>query len=108
MTYNEFEKRRHRVGLKVLRAMIEEGMLLYGHHENGIDYTVVKPIEASGTDHEFCVLFEMQGGGWQYRDLGDDWIPDPEPSDRRFDWPRSAHNKIAMIARIEELLEQLK
>lgn len=99
-----FERQR-RAALKILRAMVEENVLVFGEPEPGIDYTTIKDVEQM-KDHPFLVRIR-ETGTWCYLDIVSDGLHDTHILPTDYIWPQSAHERMELLARIDTELEAL-
>lgn len=99
-----FERQR-RAALKILRAMVEEDVIVFGEAEPGTDYTTVKDVEQM-KDHPFLVRIR-ETGVWCYHDIVDDGFHTTHVLPTDYIWPQSAHERMELLARIDAELEAL-
>lgn len=98
-------ERQKRAALKILRAMVEENVLVFGEAEPGIDYTTIKDVEQM-KDHPFLVTIR-ETGVWGYHDIIDDGLYATHIRPTDYIWPQSAHERMELLARIDRELEAL-
>jgi hypothetical protein len=98
-------ERQKRAALKILRAMVEEDVLVFGEPEPGTDYTTIKDAQHM-KDHPFLVRIR-DSGVWCYEDIVDDGFHSTHILPTDYIWPTSAHERLELTKRINAELEAM-